>query len=93
MRDLPILKLTPKQFLELSEYSCSIPTGTRPGKRWRRLDGAHDFAFKARGGKPKWQIGEYDPNCPKDAKTIKIFWYRPIISIRADVAGQPRRRG
>jgi hypothetical protein len=87
MRNLPIIKLTPNEFRNLSEYSCSIPTGTTPGKRWKRLDGSHDQEFIARGGKPKWQIGEFDPNCPPDAKHIKIFWYRPVISIRAASAG------
>jgi hypothetical protein len=81
---LPVLKLTCREFKKLSEYSASLPTGTTPGKRWKRLDGAHDHAFIRAGGKPKWQIGEYDPACPDDAKTIKINWYRPVICIRAE---------
>lgn len=87
-RLLPALRITAREFRALPEYSCSLPTGTTPGKRWKRLDGAHDRNFLAAGGKPHWMIGEYDPACPPGAKIIKIFWYRPIIQILA--ATEPR---
>lgn len=80
---LQVLRLTPRQFLELPEYSCSLPTGTTIGKRWRRLDGAHDREFIAGGGKPKWIIGEY-LNSSGPAK-VSIYWYKPVITVRADV--------
>lgn len=80
---LPKLRISAREFEALPEYSCSVPTGTTPGKRWKRLDGVYDRSFMARGGKPRWMVGEYDPACPSDAKTIQIFWYRPIIQIRA----------
>ncbi|RWX72516.1 hypothetical protein [Mesorhizobium sp. M2A.F.Ca.ET.039.01.1.1] len=96
IRDLPRLRLSLREFNELLEYSASMPTGTKPGKRWKRLNGAHDFAFKQRGGKPVWMIGEYDPNAPSDdeidamkkrgetpPKNIKINWYRPVIVLTA----------
>ncbi|RWB67607.1 hypothetical protein [Mesorhizobium sp.] len=93
---LPKLRLTLREFNELLEYSASYPTGTRPGKRWKRLDGAHDHGFIRSGGKPAWMIGEYDPTAPSDdeidamkkrgetpPKDIKINWYRPVIALKA----------
>ena len=56
---LPILRLTSREFAALPEYSCSLPTGTTIGKRWKRLDGSHDQRFLASGGKPRWMVGEY----------------------------------
>lgn len=56
---LPSLRLTPREFAALPEYSCSLPTGTTIGKRWKRLDGSHDHRFKAAGGQPRWMVGEY----------------------------------
>lgn len=79
---LPRLRVTPAEFHALLEYSCSLPTGTTPGKRWKRLDGAYD----RRCTRPRWMIGEYDPDCPPDATRIRIIWYRPIISLRAATA-------
>ncbi len=83
---LPPMRLTPQQFMDLLEYSSSNPTGTTNGKMWRRLDGVFDHAWRARGGKPRWIICQYDPNCPDDAKTIAIHRYRPIIVLRARTA-------
>ena len=59
MAELPVLRLTPRQFAELREYSGTLPTGTTIGKRWKRLDGSHDRAFIKAGGKPRWMVGEY----------------------------------
>lgn len=84
---LPTIRMTVREFEALPEYSASLPTGTTPGKRWRREYGAYDRAFIARGGKPMWVVGEYDRNCPTDAKTIKVFWYRPIFRVKAE--GRP----
>jgi hypothetical protein len=80
---LPPLRLTRPEFEGLLEYSATLPTGTTTGKRWRRLDGAHDHAFKLLGGKPRWVIGEYGA-VSKDGKKIDIHWYRPIITVRAE---------
>lgn len=57
--ELPGLRLTQREFDPLPEYSCSIPTGTTIGKRWKRHEGAYDQRFRAAGGKPWWIIGEY----------------------------------
>jgi hypothetical protein len=99
---LPKLRLTEQQFFSLPDYSASLPTGTTPGKRWRRLDGSFDHAFIASGGKPRWQIGEYDPLAPCDKeiermkrnnetppKNIKINWYRPLLICPALTAPLP----
>lgn len=92
---LPCLHLTKDEFDALLEYSASLPTGTTPGKRWKRLDGAHDQSFKARGGKPRWMIGEYDPTDDGKGKTIRINWYRPVIHVRATSSAgqQPQSSG
>lgn len=78
---LPVLRLSALAFHELYEYSCSVPTGTTIGKRWKRLDGAHDQGFIRRGGIPQWVIGEYAENV--DPTKVTINWYRPIICLRA----------
>ena len=94
---LPRLRLTPQQFDDLSDYSASYPTGTTPGKMWRRLDGAFDHAFIRAGGKPYWMVMQYDPAAPSDAEIaameargepvptrIAILRFKPVIVIRAD---------
>lgn len=99
---LPPLRLTPREFREMPDYSASFPTGTTPGKRWKRLDGAHDLNFRRTGGKPVWMVGEYDPTAPtkveiaamkargeKPPTSIKINWYRPVIVVRAATKGAP----
>ena len=73
--------ITREAFRRLPEYSASLPTGTTPGKMWRRHDGAHDPVFIARGGAPKWQIGQYDPDDDGKGPTIKVFWYVPLFVI------------
>lgn len=83
VHSLPIMRIKPQAFMDLPEYSASNPTGTTPGKIWRRLDGLFDHDFKRRGGKPRWIICQYDPNCPEEAKRISIHQYRPIITLRA----------
>ena len=69
-------RLTPREFCSLLEYSASLPTGTTPGKRWKRLDGVHDRLCKD----PCWVVGEYGK---PEGNSVPIHWYRPVISIRA----------
>lgn len=83
VRALPTLRLTARAFAELPEYSATNPTGTTPGKAWKRLDGLFDRRWRAAGGKPRWIVCQYDPDCPPEAKRIRIFQYRPIIIVRA----------
>lgn len=75
--DLPTLRLTEREFKELGEYSCSYPTGTVIGKRWKRLVGAFDRKLEARGGKPRWVVCEYVEHT--DPALVAIRDYRPII--------------
>lgn len=80
---LPRLRVTASEFSQLPEYSCSYPTGTTPGKMWRREDGSHDVAYLKSGGKPVWLIGEYDPNDDGKGQTIKVNWYLPVFRVPA----------
>lgn len=81
--NFPPLRLTKAEFEALPEYSASFPTGTTPGKRWKRLDGSHDQAFIDRGGKPEWWVGEFDPADDGKGPDIRINWYRPVIRVKA----------
>lgn len=66
---LPFTDITQKELDELLEYSCSLPTGTTPGKRWKRDLEAYapkssnveepvaDLEKQMRG--KKWIIGEF----------------------------------
>jgi hypothetical protein len=88
-RSLPPLLITMREALKLPEYSASNPTGVRPGKRWRRENGAFDHAFKREGGKPRWVICAYEDAPPeRDSRTGKmvemcaIVTYRPVIRMK-----------
>jgi len=84
----PIVKLTPREFDELLEYSTTLPTGTTIGKRWKRnqnmmrypicshLDpwsGTKEPDFR---GEPDWWMGEFipdpDPKRDRDGKPLTI---------------------
>ncbi len=64
------VRLTRHEFDRLGEYSCSLPTGTTAGKRWKRdanayrrpetfhlhaFDGTPEPSFRG----PDWWMGEY----------------------------------
>ena len=51
----------------LPEYSCSLPTGTYPGKQWRRCH----------FGTGEWYIGTYGE--PTDKDTIPIYWHHVVL--------------
>ncbi|MGD9915724.1 MAG: hypothetical protein AB7S80_16730 [Rhizobiaceae bacterium] len=74
------LTITRAEFSALPEYSATLPTGTTPGKRWRRHDGAHDEDFLASGGQPMWLIGEYG-EVSADGKSVALHWYVPLVVI------------
>lgn len=63
--------VTPRQFADLGEYSCSLPTGQTIGKRWKR-----DESFNRPGpsGVGPWLLGEYAECDPPDPKRIRIIW-------------------
>lgn len=75
--NLPTIQITKAEFDALPEYSATFPTGTTPGKRWKRHDGAFDPTCE----KPIWLIGEYDPNDTGEGETIQIYWYIPILKL------------
>ncbi len=58
--------MTRGSFDQLQEYSASFPSGVYEGKMWKRHDGAHDYAFLARGGKPVWYLVWYGPHPDPD---------------------------
>lgn len=82
---LPPLHMTKAEFEALDDYSATYPTGTTPGKRWRRHDGAHD----PRCEKPVWIVGEYGDIEP-GGLNIKINWYIPVIRVDAPLSGDAR---
>lgn len=62
----PIIELTQEQFDKLSEYSCSIPTGTTIGKRWKR---GEPYC----GPRTHWYMGEYQQH-PTNPNLVLIVW-------------------
>ncbi len=74
----------------LREYSCSLPTGTTIGKRWKKNSCAFDATRK--GEAAEWSVGEYyelpedDNTDAQGNKQTGIKWYTPI-----DSYGQPHR--
>jgi hypothetical protein len=66
--------LTLAEWHELGEYSCSLPSGTIVGKRWKRnLDAYASKVTPPRG----WLVGEYyDVGSTTE---IGIRWTKPII--------------
>ena len=78
----PTIALTMEQFLDLPNYSCTLPTGTTTGKRWRRADRYH-----LQDVDDDWHMGEYGPPYCRGSRkgSVPIFW-RPIVII-----GLPQR--
>ena len=74
------------ELAKLPEYSCSLPTGTTIGKRWRR-----DVHFnKPPAGRPapEWCIGEYfDDGTPG---MVAIRWTWAVDEQRNVHRGDPR---
>ena len=73
--------LTVDEFLEMAEYSATLPTGTTIGKKWlrdnnepRRFHGVEPDA------KPDWWTGEYVPDA--DPKMVGIKWRRVKLVIK-----------
>jgi hypothetical protein len=81
---LPPLQLTKAEFDALDDYSATNPTGTYPGRRWRRHDGAFDPRCKT----PVWIIGEYAELFGRD-DCLVIKWHIPVIRLDAPLSGDP----
>lgn len=63
--------LTRDELFELPEYSCSLPTGTIIGKRWRR--DVHAYREPpVPAEQHEWQIGEYVEH--PDPELVGIVW-------------------
>jgi len=87
--------LTKRELDGLAEYSCTVPTGTTIGKRWKRNDNAYrreiahlDFwngSPVLERFPPNWLMGEYapDPKAKLDKKgqpeTILIVWRKIVV--------------
>lgn len=54
----------------LPEYSCSIPTGTTIGKRWRR----NVQAYRPRVAEPEWMLGEFVDIGSEEEVGIRWTW-------------------
>ncbi len=60
--------MTKADFDALREYSCTLPTGTYIGKRWKRALFKDKYGSEVVG----WMMGEYAPN--PDPKEVDIIW-------------------
>lgn len=69
------LRITQSALNALPDYSCSFPTGTTIGKRWRRAED---------GG---WVIGEYVAS--EDPDRVSIKWWQPEITSDPDAVRRP----
>lgn len=49
-----VVWLTLEEFEALGEYSCSLPTGTTMGKKWKRC-----CPYGASNEKASWYMGQY----------------------------------
>jgi hypothetical protein len=61
------------QFEELPDYSCSLPTGTRIGKRWRRRE---PYIIQS-GTMFTYWLGEYVHS--SDPETVGIEWRQIVL--------------
>lgn len=80
-RRRPPLHATLQYFKDLPEYSCSLPTGTTLGKRWRcaiHVEPWGQITLPEIG----WMIGEYY-EIPGDKTHVGIRWYRPVVRVPA----------
>jgi hypothetical protein len=78
--------LTRKEFDDLLEYSCTLPTGTTIGKRWKRdvnsrsqfrLSKIEETEMQILG--PEWWMGEYAECEPPEADKVAIIWRKIAI--------------
>lgn len=71
------ITLTQKQFDDLPEYSCSIPTGTTIGKQWKKnIYAFTNFSDKVK--RQKWFLCEYIKD--DDPKMVGIL-YKQIVAV------------
>lgn len=78
--------MTLSDFKELATYSGTYPSGVYDGKMWRRHNGAHDYEFRARGGKPEWMLCWFGPS--EKSPNYCATFMRKIILSDADIDQQ-----
>lgn len=76
--------LSEADFKDLREYSCSLPTGTTVGKRWKRNENAYG---PTRGPEPDWWLGEYTEH--PDPERVGIRWRKIAHKCRRDDCDLP----
>jgi len=64
--DLPIETMSKRAFDDLPDYSCTIPTGVRAGKKWKRREPYMDNPEN----KYTWYLGEYCKHPTDDTKCL-----------------------
>lgn len=79
MKDWPVIRLTQSQLDGLPEYSCSIPTGTTIGKRWKRDVNAYPRGYGPHPP-PYWIVCEYAEHPTDPENKVAIIYKRIIIT-------------
>ena len=72
-KNLPVIRLSDAELMNLLEYSTSLPTGTTVGKRWKR-------AKNIRAPGEGWLIGEYTKSDVEGQ--VGISWFDVVIGIQ-----------
>jgi len=79
------IMLTQAEFDALPEYSCTLPTGTTIGKRWKC-----GIPYGAPKANKKWSMGEYTP-CDEPGM-VGLVWRKIIVApVPAQPQGEERR--
>jgi len=76
--------VTREEFDELLEYSCSLPTGTTLGKRWKRDNNSGTLRPRPKDTTPDWYLGEYymDETIPEGE--VGIRWRKLVIGEKTE---------
>ncbi len=69
---LPVAVLTKRQFEELGEYSCSMPSMVAEGRPWKR----NENAYNRHNTIPAWLMGEYIPSPTSPETHCSVRWSR-----------------
>ena len=67
------IRLFEWELASMSEYSCSIPSGTVLWKMWSR----NNTAYGPKGAAPEWLVGQYIP-CKKNDR-VGIRWFKVVF--------------
>jgi len=71
-----IIRLFAWELASMSEYSCSLPTGTTPWKMWKHNENAYPNVPGRPAKKAKWWVGQYrEP----EGDSVPIRWYEVIM--------------